>query len=59
MKERNKRKTRIVYWVCDKKECKTTNLREIAINKTIYDDICDYCHRAVHEPILIETPSHD
>lgn len=46
-----KSKKRIVLWVCDKTDCQTPNTREIPMNTVIYDDICDFCHRQIHEPL--------
>lgn len=63
MKERTnknkKRKMRHVYWICDKKGCKTGNNREIPVDFVLNDDICDYCHYRIHEPVLIELNNHN
>ncbi len=54
-KSKKKRRVREVYWVCAKKKtCSATNHRIIAADVVLNDDVCDYCHRRVHEPILIE-----
>lgn len=49
-----KKVTRIVTWVCDKPRCSTRNTREINYNDVINDDICDFCHCAIHEPNTVE-----
>ena len=54
MKEAKKKRNRSIYWICDKKGCKTGNNREIPLDRVLNDDVCDYCHRAIHEPILID-----
>lgn len=54
MKEIKKKRIRSIYWVCDKKDCKTGNNRQIDAGFVLNDDVCDYCHRAIHEPILID-----
>jgi len=46
--------TRIITWLCDKPKCNTRNTREISIDGVINDDICDFCHCAIHEPITVE-----
>jgi hypothetical protein len=53
MKKANKR-VRAIFWVCDKRDCKTTNSREIPSNIVLNDDVCDFCHKRIHEPILID-----
>lgn len=52
----NKRKRRVrnIYWVCDKKGCSTCNNRVVPTDIVLNDDVCDYCHRSIHEPVLIE-----
>jgi hypothetical protein len=52
----NKKKKRVrnIYWVCDKKDCATCNNRVIPADIVLNDDVCDYCHCRIHEPILIE-----
>ena len=52
-----KARKRTVIWVCDKTDCATANTREILEGYVIYDDICDFCHRRIHEPLTsdIET----
>lgn len=54
-----KKRTRQMYWVCDKKDCKTGNTREIPVGTVLNDDICDYCHQRIHEPYLIELNNND
>jgi hypothetical protein len=49
-----KRHLRHVYWICDKKGCKTTNNRQVTDDNHVNDDVCDYCHNRIHEPVLIE-----
>lgn len=49
-----KKKVRQICWICDKSDCKVVNNREIPVGFVLNDDVCDYCHRRVHEPILIE-----
>lgn len=51
---KKKKKTRHVYWVCDKKGCKVGNNRELEPNVVLNDDVCDYCHARIHEPVLID-----
>ncbi len=49
-----KRKAKIVKisWDCDDKKCKTVNFREVPENIVLNDDVCDYCHKRIHEPNL-------
>lgn len=55
MRRANKKKrTKKVYWVCDKRDCNTGNTRYIPVNSVLNDDICDFCHRRIHEPVLID-----
>lgn len=57
MRERKnpKRKMiKVVYWVCDKEGCNTGNTREILQSDVINDDVCDYCHERIHEPVTID-----
>lgn len=54
MKKANNKRLRSIFWVCDKKECGTVNSRDIPINIVLNDDVCDYCHKRIHEPILID-----
>lgn len=49
---KRKRGLREVYWICE--SCKTGNRRTIDANIVLNDDVCDYCHRRVHEPVLID-----
>lgn len=51
-KKRNRTKT--ITWVCDKKPCKTVNTRQVPDDIVLNDDVCDYCHLSIHEPILIQ-----
>jgi hypothetical protein len=54
-KAKKRKRVREVYWTCDKKrDCSATNHRTIEIGDVLNDDVCDYCHRRIHEPILIE-----
>jgi hypothetical protein len=50
----NRKRIRRVYWTCDKKGCNISNNRELRQYETINDDICDYCHCRIHEPLLID-----
>lgn len=62
MKERinkKKRKIRHVYWICDKKGCNTGNTRTIPGDIVLNDDVCDYCHYSIHEPLLIDLDKND
>jgi hypothetical protein len=43
-------KYKLVIWMCDKPNCEQVNRRET--KSIINDDICDRCHRAIHEPIV-------
>lgn len=54
-KKTNHRSIRYIYWICDKEGCNTGNTREIPKGIVLNDDVCDYCHRSIHEPILIDT----
>lgn len=45
---------KIIIWICDKSKCRHVNRREIQRYQIINDDICDGCHKAVHEPIVEE-----
>lgn len=49
-----KKSTKIITWQCDKIGCETRNTREIDLDIVIYDDLCDFCHKAIHEPITID-----
>lgn len=49
-----KRGTKIVTWECDKPGCSTRNTRETELDIVIYDDICDFCHKSIHEPLTID-----
>jgi hypothetical protein len=53
-KSKKKKHQRQVYWICDKKDCKTSNTRIIKLENVLNDDVCDYCHTSIHEPLLIE-----
>lgn len=53
-KAKKKKHHREVYWVCDKKGCGTGNNRTISRSDVLNDDVCDYCHHSIHEPLLIE-----
>ena len=44
---------KIVTWLCDKAGCNTRNTREIELDKIIFEDTCDFCHKDIHEPITI------
>ena len=46
--------TKIITWVCDKIKCNTRNTREIQYDFVINDDVCDFCHCSIHEPLTIE-----
>lgn len=55
MRENKKKKrTRQIYWLCDKKGCRTGNIRDIPSDNVLNDDVCDYCHKRIHEPLLID-----
>lgn len=43
--------SKIVTWVCDK--CNTRNTRETELDGVINDDVCDFCHKNIHEPLVI------
>lgn len=43
--------SKIVTWVCDK--CDTRNTREIGMKEIINDDTCNFCHKVIHEPLVI------
>lgn len=45
-----KKKTRLIFWVCDKEDCSGINTREIPLQTVINDDVCDTCKRHIHEP---------
>lgn len=49
-----RKKLKRVIWMCDKEDCSAGNTREIVIGSVIYDDICDFCHRRIHEPLTSE-----
>lgn len=51
--------TKIVTWECDKDACGFRNAREIPLEFVIYDDICDKCHKKVHEPLTIDLAIRD
>jgi aspartate carbamoyltransferase regulatory subunit len=51
-REHNKKSSRVVSWECDKKDCSTINERVVPKTFVLNDDVCDYCHRSIHEPIL-------
>lgn len=53
-KSKKKKHQKQVYWICDKKGCGTGNNRTLETNIVLNDDVCDYCHRRIHEPLLIE-----
>lgn len=56
----NRKKTyKQVYWICDKKDCNTGNNRTIEKYDVINDDICDYCHMRIHEPLTIKLNNND
>lgn len=53
MQDKKKRKKVVkISWKCDAKGCNTVNIREVAENIVLNDDICDYCHKRIHEPSL-------
>lgn len=55
MQDKKKRnRTKNITWVCDKKSCKTVNTRQVPEGIVLNDDVCDYCHCRIHEPILIQ-----
>lgn len=58
-KASRKRRIREVYWICDKKNCNTSNRRTVSDSDMLYDDICDYCHHRIHEPLLIDIRKND
>lgn len=53
------RSSKIVTWVCDKEECNTRNTREILADSVIFDDVCDFCHKRIHEPLTIDLTTLD
>lgn len=56
---RKKHITKQVYWICDKKNCNTGNNREIERDTVLNDDVCDYCHGRIHEPLTIDLNNND
>jgi hypothetical protein len=53
-KAKKKRHIKQIYWICDKKGCNTGNTRTLEANIVLNDDVCDYCHHRIHEPLLID-----
>jgi hypothetical protein len=45
---------KLVIWTCDKASCEQVNRREIKSNFIINDDVCDRCHKPIHEPLVSE-----
>jgi hypothetical protein len=42
----------MLIWQCDKEDCQEMNRRWIEIDQgTIFDDVCEYCNRRIHEPL--------
>lgn len=50
----SKKVTRVITWMCDKESCNTRNTREIMYDDVLNDDVCDFCHCYIHEPITVE-----
>jgi hypothetical protein len=42
---------KIIFWTCDKLDCKRVNYRVVKCTEIIYTDRCDYCYASIHEPI--------
>ncbi len=42
---------KIIFWACDKLDCKRVNYRVVKYTEIIYTDRCDYCYASIHEPI--------
>ena len=53
-KKKKRRTHKFVIWVCDKDNCGSSNTRQIKVRDVINDDICDYCTKAIHEPVTEE-----
>lgn len=51
---KKRRRIREIYWLCDKKGCNTGNRRSLLDDIVLNDDVCDYCHNRIHEPVLID-----
>jgi hypothetical protein len=41
----------MVIWQCDKDDCEELNRRWIELNTIIFDDVCEFCNRKIHEPL--------
>lgn len=54
---RKKESVKNIYWVCDK--CDTGNKREIPTGSVLNDDVCDYCHKRIHEPLTLDLKHDD
>jgi hypothetical protein len=58
-RKKNKKPRRYVAWVCDKSDCGASNTREVQIGYVLIDDVCDYCHRRIHEPVTEDVKNWD
>ena len=56
-KGKDRKAVKPIYWVCDK--CDTGNRREIPISSVLNDDVCDYCHKRIHEPLTLNLKHDD
>jgi len=56
-KRKDHKGLKAIYWVCDK--CDTGNRREIPISSVLNDDVCDYCHKRIHEPLTLNLKHDD
>jgi len=44
---------KIVYWTCDKLDCRKANYRHLELGDIINTDRCEHCRSNIHEPIVI------
>jgi len=51
MDEANKNDMVLVIWQCDKRDCQELNRRWIECDCVIFDDVCEFCNRRIHEPL--------
>lgn len=42
---------KVILWTCDKISCGRLNRRVIPADAKLFDDVCEFCGKRIHEPL--------